>query len=190
MDNMQQQQVRVRKAALGYLRTWLYLVSYETDLRIAIELGLIPKNVSWVQFCNFTSAFHLIPQNDVHERYAYGEIRLTRLNLYAPITIRKQNFQRVTYQYGAYFAQFYGPLLFAFGILSVILSGLQVALAGEQRSNLTALYQSSIWFAIVVILVLTTLSFMLIFLWIYKVVKEWNYALRSRYSVLKSDNVV
>jgi hypothetical protein len=193
MDGMQQRQDRVRKAALGYLRTWLYLVSYEADFRIATELNLIPKRVSWAQFCDFTSAFDRIAQGDVHERYAYGEIRLTRLNLYAPITIGKQNFQRVTYQYGAYFAQFYGPLLFGFGILSVILSGLQVALAGEQGAptgNLTALYRISLWFAVITILLLTVTTFMLAFLWTYKVVKEWNYALRNRYSLLKSGAAV
>ncbi|KAF2799765.1 hypothetical protein K505DRAFT_294150 [Melanomma pulvis-pyrius CBS 109.77] len=184
---------RVRKAALGYLRTWRYLVLHESDLRIAINLGLIPEPVSWVQFCDFTSAFDRIAQDDVHERYAYGEIRLTRLNLYAPVTIGKQYFQRVRYQYSEYFAHLYGPLLFFFGILSIILSGMQVALAGDQgapASNSVVLYQVSLWFAVTTILLLAISMFILGFIWMYKVGKEWSYALRGRHLAKKSSSAV
>ncbi|KAH7000716.1 hypothetical protein EDB80DRAFT_724372 [Ilyonectria destructans] len=62
-------------------------------------------------------------------RYAYGEIRLTRLNLYAPLLLGKSHFQRVEHQYGKYFARFYGPILFVIGIISVVLSGLQVVVS-------------------------------------------------------------
>jgi hypothetical protein len=38
----------LRKAALGYLRTYFYLVQHESDLRIAQDpaLGLVPKEVT------------------------------------------------------------------------------------------------------------------------------------------------
>jgi hypothetical protein len=181
-------QIRVRKAALGYLRTWFYLIKYESDFRIALELDLIPKDTLWVEFCDFTSEFEDIQQSDVHPRYAYGEIRLTRLNLYAPIAIRKQYFQRVTYQYGAYFSQFYGPILFFFGILSVVLSGMQVAVAAEQISPVVTsrlLIRSSLWFGVVTIICSAVLVFSLAFLWVYKVAKEWKFALRDHYRVPK-----
>jgi hypothetical protein len=181
-------QIRVRKAALGYLRTWLYLIKYESDFRIALDYDLIPKDTRWDEFCDFTSEFEDIQQSDVHPRYAYGEIRLTRLNLYAPIAIRKQYFQRVTYQYGAYFAQFYGPILFFFGILSVVLSGMQVAVAVEQASpagNSRLLIRSSLWFGVVTIICSAALVFCLAFLWVYKVANEWKFALRDHYRVPK-----
>lgn len=189
IEGMERHQSRVRKAALGYLRTWLYLVKYESDFRIAIDLGLIPEGTKWDKFCDFTSNFENIPDSDVIGRYAYGEIRLTRLNLYAPITIGKQYFQRVTYQYGAYFAQFYGPILFFFGNLSVVLSGMQVAIAVGQAapfSNALLLMRVSLWFGVVTIISSAVLAFSLALLWVWKVAKEWKYALRDHYHIVKS----
>jgi hypothetical protein len=189
---MEQHQSRIRKAALGYLRTWLYLIKYESDFRIAIDLGLIPEGTQWVKFCDFTSDFEDIPDSDVNGRYAYGEIRLTRLNLYAPITIRKQYFQRVTYQYGAYFAQFYAPILFVFGTLSIGLNGMQVAISAEQvapSGNTLPLMRVSLWFGVFTIISSTMLALSLAFLWVYKVVKEWKFALKDHYSNSKPSKI-
>jgi len=44
---------------------------------------------------------------------------------------QKFQYERVYSQYGAFFARFYGPLLFVFGILSLILSIMQVELGIE-----------------------------------------------------------
>ncbi|KAF5688788.1 ankyrin protein 3 [Fusarium circinatum] len=125
--------VRIRRAALGYLRTYFYLIQHESDFRIAKDstLYLIPESISWEQFCDFTSDFDEILDKDVSLRYAYGQIRLTRLNFYAPIILHKSYFQRVNFQYGQYFARFYAPILFAIGITSVTLSGLQVVASLE-----------------------------------------------------------
>ena len=78
------------------------------------------------------------------ERYYYGELRLTRLNLYAKFIIGKFHYERVHGQYGAFFARYYGPLLFIFGILSIILSAVQVELGVETLTN--AQWQS-FWYA-------------------------------------------
>ena len=88
---------RIRRAALGYLRTYYHLVQHESDLRVAKDpnLCLVPADITWEQFCNFTSALGNIDDQDVSPRYAYGEIRLTRLNLYAPFLLGKSHFQRV-----------------------------------------------------------------------------------------------
>lgn len=106
----------LRKATLGYLRTYLYLIQYESDLRVAQDpaLCLVPKEVTWPQFCRFTARFNDITENEVSGRYHYGEIRLTRLNYYAPILLGKSHYQRENYQYRAYFARIQGPLISTF----------------------------------------------------------------------------
>ncbi|RYO99935.1 hypothetical protein DL764_006644 [Monosporascus ibericus] len=139
---------RIRRAALGYLRTYLYLVRYESDFRIAQDSGLqlIPTDITWEQFSNFASDLANITDYDVSARYAYGEIRLTRLNFYAPFLLRKSYFQRVEYQYGTYFSRFYGPVLFVFGVASIVLSGLQVAVAvDEPDKNSRSLSVVALW---------------------------------------------
>ncbi len=177
--------VMVRKAALGYLRTYTYLIRYESDFRIAtsIDLSLVPPRVTWQEFCDFSSSFEDIPDSEVAERYSYGEIRLSRLNFYAKFFMRKSNFQRVNAQYGQYFAQFYGPLLFVFGILSVLLSAMQVEMAVEALTTdnqWTGFWQTCRWGSMICILALIVTMFWLLGLFVYKVGKEWWYALGQR----------
>ncbi|KAK8859531.1 hypothetical protein PGQ11_010265 [Apiospora arundinis] len=183
---------RVREAILGYLRTYRYLVRYESDFRIALEpdLQLIPSDVTWEQFCHFGADLMSIGDSDVSARYCYGEIRLTRLNFYAPTLLRKSYFQRVEYQHGAYFARFYGPILFWLGILSVVLSGLQVAVAVEEQSirEGRALSVFALGFSIATVVFSWGLLFFLALVLVYKVAKEWRFAIHDRMRVLKERN--
>ncbi|KAL0934078.1 uncharacterized protein CTRU02_210877 [Colletotrichum truncatum] len=181
---------RVRKAALGYLRTYAYLVQYESDFRICKDpnLQLIPADVTWDQFCDFTADVANINDIDVSARYTFGEIRLTRLNFYAPFFLRKSYFQRVEYQYGTYFARFYAPTLFVIGVASVVLSGFQVAVAvddSNQESPGSALSAVALWFSILAIILFCGLCFCLGAILAYKLVKEWKYAIRDRLRLLE-----
>ena len=176
----------ITKSALGFLRTYFYLIRHQSDFRMAKDssLCLVPAHVSWKQFCAFSAEFGCIKDCDVSGRYAYGEIRLTRLNLYAKVLLRKWYFQRVESQYRSYFAQFYGPFLFVFGILSVILSAMQVELGVEQVNSvmpLSAFRHASRGFSIACIISLICLSLGLFLLFAWKVGKEWHYALRDRF---------
>ncbi|KAI0455692.1 hypothetical protein F5B21DRAFT_178653 [Xylaria acuta] len=176
---------RVRRAALGFLRTYLYLVRHESDFRIAQDpsLLLIPCDITWEQFNQFAADLVSIADLNVSPRYAYGEIRLTRLNFYAPLILRKAYFQRVEYQYGTYFARFYGPILFAIGVASVILSGLQVIVAVQQGlpdNHTQSLSAVALWVSVTIVLTFSIVSSCLCALLINKVVKEWKYAIRDR----------
>lgn len=175
----------VRKTVLGYLRTYFYLVRSESDFHIAQDpsLHLIPTGVTWEQFYNFTIDLTTIRNSDVSERYTYGEIRLTRLNFYAPFLLEKSYFQRIDYQYGEYFAHFYGPILFVIGIVSIILSGLQIAVTVQQADpmqNGRRLLVIALGFSIIMILCFCSIPVFLFSLFIYKIMKEWRYALQHR----------
>ncbi|KAK8104695.1 uncharacterized protein PG998_011728 [Apiospora kogelbergensis] len=182
---------RVRQAALGYLRTYCYLIRYESDFRIAQEsnLQLIPSDATWEQFCRFRADLASISDGDVSARYCFGEIRLTRLNFYAPILLRKSYFQRVEYQYGTYFARFYGPILFWLGIVSVVLSGLQVAVAVEEQSagERQALSVFALGFSVAMMVFSWALLFLLVSVFVYKVAKEWNFAIQDRMRLLRGE---
>ncbi|KAL9119678.1 MAG: hypothetical protein Q9187_003762, partial [Circinaria calcarea] len=91
------QQEIIRRSALGYLRTYYHLIKHESDFHIARDdrLRLIPIQVDWTQFSDFTSQFDSIEDVDVSSRYAFGELRLTRLNFYAKIFLYKFQFQDV-----------------------------------------------------------------------------------------------
>ncbi|KAJ8108206.1 hypothetical protein OPT61_g8337 [Boeremia exigua] len=175
--------VSIRKAALGYLRTYFYLVQSESDLRIAQDptLQLLPPEMTWEQFCNLTVGLDSIPDDQVSGRYAYGEIRLTRLNLYAPLLLGKSHFQRVEYQYTEYFALFYGPILFAAGVASILLSGFQVAVAVQETDsalNSSALSRVALWSSVTIMVCFCAVGLLMLVLFVYKVGKEWRYAIK------------
>lgn len=177
------QRSRIRRAALGYLRTYALLIRHESDLRLAQDssLSLVPSRTSWKEFCSFARPLSGIEDRDVSLRYCYGEIRLTRLNFYAPFFLGKSNFQRMEYQYNEYFSRFYAPFLFIIAIVSVVLSALQVLVSaaddvGHGHRTMKATYYVGLLAIVWAVCLLTTLGFIMI----YKIAKEWRYALRDR----------
>ncbi|KAF6810000.1 hypothetical protein CMUS01_13569 [Colletotrichum musicola] len=171
--------VRVRKAALGFLRTYVHLIRYESDFHIARDLRLVPQDWTWEAFSDFTESLPRVSDGDVSPRYAYGELRLARLNLYAPLLFNRSSFQRVEHHSdaAAYVARFYGPVLFVVGVASVVLSGLQVAVAVEGAGALQA---AALWFSVLVILGSCLVVLVLAAMIAWKVGREWKFALRNR----------
>lgn len=172
-------------AALGYLRTYVHLIKYESDFRIAkeISLSLIPSNITWKEFCEFRAQVARIPDRAVSERYRYGEIRLTRLNFYAPFLIGRSSYQRVHYQYAAYFTRFYGPILFTMAIFSLVLSGFQVLSSMPETMdsvNVSAIYGAGLVVSVGLILTTVLISLYLGLLVIFKIAREWKVAIRDR----------
>lgn len=143
---------RICEAALGFLRSYYYLIVHESDFAIACkdDARLLPANITWAQFCNFSTRFNEIRDSQVSTRYHYGELRLTRLNLYAKLFIRKFQYEQIHGQYGAYFSRFYGPLLFVFAIWSLFLGAMQVELGVEtlSASRWEAFWDACRWFSV------------------------------------------
>ena len=180
---------RIRMSALGFLRTYYYLIQHESDFEIAhSETRLLPSDVTWNEFCAFSKDFSDISDDAVSERYYYGEIRLTRLNLYAKLIIGKFQYERVDGQYGAFFARFYGPLLFIFGILSIILSAMQVELGVETLTNAQwqPFWNACRWSVVIVLVCVVCLTLILVLLLIGMVADEWIFALKARYYKTKN----
>lgn len=174
---------RLEEAALGLLRSYCYLIRHESDLRIAQQehLQLVPPSVGWKEFCAFTAALRRsIEDGHVAPRYHYGEIRLSRLNVLVKILLFRRNYQEVYPQYAEYFAQFYGPLLFLFGVLSVLLSAMQVSLAVEQLKSRDwdRFYDVCRWLSIAVLGAVAVVLGWLATLLIVRVLLEVWYALK------------
>lgn len=146
------------------------------------HLRLVPKDIQWSNFCHFISNIKRIDDAFASKRYWYGELRLSRLNLYAPLFFRKAYFEQVHGQYGDYFARLYGPVLFVFASLTTLLNCLQVGLAAEQVSpQRWVTFQSvSRWFSVISLIgaAFVAACFVLLWLWIFS--DEWIFAIRSR----------
>lgn len=174
----------IRRAATGYLRTYRFLVQHESDFVIAQQdhLRLIPQDVQWTDFCWFMSEFDNIADLDVCGRYHYGELRLSRLNLYAPLLLRKFHYEQVYGQYGDYFARLYGPILFVFAVMATILNSMQVELAVEQvlPAHWISLWSVCRWFSTVSLIGTAVISFWVVLLWLWMFSDEWVYAIKGR----------
>jgi hypothetical protein len=174
----------VRKAALGYLRTYRYLIRHESDFTIAKQdhLSLIPQEVDWSAFCHFISALDDIKEVDVSGRYNYGELRLSRLNFYAPFFLGKFHFEQIHGQYGDYFARLYGPVFFVFAVVSTVLNSMQVGLAVDQVASIqwNSLWPGFRYFAALVLIGAALVSLCFIFLWWWLLLDEWIFVIRFR----------
>lgn len=77
----------VYRAALGFMRSYYFLIQHEIDFNQACECGLIPKkpgeggvHPTYEEFCRFIDPFRHVTDSEVNRRFHYGELRLTRIN--------------------------------------------------------------------------------------------------------------
>lgn len=82
----------------------------------------------------------------VTPRYRFGQLRLTRLNIWAKPVLGQWQFHKLSWQYADTFASLYAPLLFAFGLLSIVLSALQVG--AQAAPDWEAFAAVAAWFAV------------------------------------------
>ncbi|KEF62155.1 uncharacterized protein A1O9_00127 [Exophiala aquamarina CBS 119918] len=151
---------QILQAALGYVRTYTFLIQHESDLRIAQHEGLVPQGLDIETWAAFIQGFRAIEDLQVSGRYQYGELRLTRLNFWAKMLLRRWYFRKVYWQYTEYFAKYFAPLLFIFGIWGLILESMQVGLQARPRWD--AFGDVSAWFSVATLIgVLAVAAFLL-----------------------------
>ncbi|KUJ10011.1 uncharacterized protein LY89DRAFT_760816 [Mollisia scopiformis] len=179
----------LERSALGFLRTYWHLIKYESDFNIAQEMRLIPPTAAWESFSAFIAPFQLIRDDDVTERCRYGQIRLSRLNLYGKLFLRRRYFHNIYGQYDTYFSRLYGPLLFIFGLVSLFLNSLQVELAVEPlvTTQWPRFWTFSRRLAVLFVGFVFAVLLVLVCLFIAKFATEWFFAIRDRRRRLRKD---
>lgn len=163
------QEADLQEAAIGFMRTYFYLVQYETDFSIAQEKGLIPRNepslggedlITWDAFARLTAYFGKYVDEVVSPRYSYGELRLTRLNFYSRLFLRKLTFHHIDAQWGTFLSNAIAPFIVVFIIVSVILNAMQVELAVQGTRNIdshwAAFARLSEWFSVFALILATS----------------------------------
>lgn len=181
--HLQTQQPDVYLAAAGFVRSYSYLIRYESDFRIAQSeaLHLIPADdgnggpLTFERFATFIESFAKLSDAGVNPRYEFGELRLTRLNIVTRLFLRKLTFHHIDAQWSSYLGHFITPLLSAFFIITLPLSAMQVELAVQGLENLSGKWASfattARWFSvstlIVVAAIILFLTALVIFLFIH-----------------------
>ncbi|MCJ1472420.1 hypothetical protein MMC13_001068 [Lambiella insularis] len=177
----------LKRAAQGFLRSYAHLIQHKSDFSLAQDAKhrLLPAKTKHCEFIRFITEFEHLSDHDVSPRYAFGELRLTRLNFWSKVFLRRFTFQKVDGQYSAYFARFYGPILFVFGIFSVALNSMQVALAVQPLIQLSDSWvvfaELARAFAICTLLCVALVVLFLVLVMLALCVRETVYAARDLY---------
>ncbi|KAI4171027.1 MAG: hypothetical protein LQ343_004564 [Gyalolechia ehrenbergii] len=176
------------KAVLGYMRTYYYLIRHESDLHIAKRSRLLPPSATDItleQFYAFIAGFGDIEDNQVSPRYScYGTLRLSRLNLWAKIFLHRFQFYHINRQYSEYFARFYAPILFYFGILTVVLSAMQVGLQAntdvhQDMHQWVVLQKTSLWFSVATLMCICVIVTAMTLLFAFMLSRELVFATKG-----------
>jgi len=170
------------------MRTYYFLIQHESDFHIAQTSRLLPtdgKDITIEDFHRFIFGFGEIQDHEVSSRYAsYGTLRLSRLNLWAKVFLRRFQFYPEHRQYSEYFARFYAPILFVFGILTVVLGAMQVGLQANSagaasKDNWAALQSTSRWFSVATLLCICAIALTLMLLFGFMLLRELTFATKD-----------
>ncbi|KAF2663511.1 hypothetical protein BT63DRAFT_418977 [Microthyrium microscopicum] len=167
-EYMRQTDKDLWQSAAGFMRTYAHLIKYEVDFRKAQskKLGLIPADdgkdtITYERFSRFIAPFADLPDDQVAQRYHYGEMRLTRLNWFARIFLGKLTYHHIHAQWHDYFGRFLAPFLTVFAMCSMILAATQVILSVERAPEITGGWQKfatvALWFSVLVIVLVMVL---------------------------------
>lgn len=176
----------IRQAATGFIRSYAFLICHRSDFDLAKRDGqrLVPKKVKYSSLIKFLSEFESIPDNEVSPRFHYGELRLSRLNFWAKIFLGRSCYHRVQGQYADRIARVYGPLLFVFAILSLLMAGFQVALAipetWEPKSSWRALERAAQVTSTGTLVVLALATLYPLMMISFLVIREVKFALKQK----------
>ena len=120
--------------AIGFLRTYAFLIQHRSDLTIANQYQLIPDDLDWTRWCLFIANFRLAKDEDVAIRYHYGQLRISRLHwavrLFRPRSAMTAWFYEIPHwSTRQYLEHVIAPLAFVFASLSIVLSAMQVVIS-------------------------------------------------------------
>jgi len=151
-----------RKVALGFLYTYVCLISSETDFHIANETRLLPRNqddspIKWTDWKAF--ARELVEMHDrnpdmVHPRFLRAELRLSRIDAIHRLT-RLPPFRPYIRGWRSYSTLFRDNLAWmatAAVFLALVLTAMQVGLATQRLQNNITFQQASYGFTVFAIL--------------------------------------
>lgn len=158
----------LKLAVRGFLHSYTCLIQSPSDMDIAVEKKLLPKGAinELDKLFRLLRRYKGLPDEVMSPRFQYGELQLSRINLFIKIFRLQPGYHEVHGQYRTYFGRFMGPFLFIFGTVSVILSAMQVILAATQdysapRTSPRLFEIVSKWFSVTCIGIVVAMIFML-----------------------------
>ncbi|GME30866.1 hypothetical protein MMC28_004106 [Neofusicoccum parvum] len=135
-------------ASAGFMRSYSYLIRYQSDFDKAISESLIPGKdsegnaITFERFAKFIEPLPRLKDERVSPRFQYGELRLTRLNIFTRFLLGKLTYFHINTQWASYLKRYLTPMITTFAIFSVVLNAMQVALAAQTMSESSENWQT------------------------------------------------
>lgn len=153
----------LKEQAAGLLLSYLWLVCYPSDLRIAHEHGLLPPSLDWVRWSETVESIaeHLSIDTfeGINMRYRFGELRLGRINwvyrlFYRPmtLTVLLRGYATGYRSYGSFLQSNLAWILSAAVYIALVLNAMQVGLSTHELQNNNAFQRASYGFVVLSIL--------------------------------------
>ncbi|KAI9736327.1 MAG: hypothetical protein M1834_001213 [Cirrosporium novae-zelandiae] len=117
-----------RGIALGFLRSYAFLIQHHSDLILARKYHLVPDNIEWIKWSAFISKIRRIEDAQVAKWYSYGQLCRWHLILASPI-FWPQSRATAYWSPDSWIQWVKGAWVFVFSVISIVLSYMQVALA-------------------------------------------------------------
>ena len=147
------------RRACGFLLSYAWLISYQSDLHIAHKQGLLPREIQWKEWtlliADFLEEMKGLSKDPINQRYHYGELRLSRLNwIYrcSFLSMDFRNLRRGYFQGPDWYSQFlgnnFGWLIVLFAYITIVLSAMQVGLQTQTLTENTHFQDASYGFTV------------------------------------------
>jgi hypothetical protein len=139
-----------RRNAYGFLRSYADLIAYESDFHISKAHHLVPEDLTWTTWLEYVQHLviqpYQVPIPQSISRYAYGELRLSRISmlyrLFSPRGSRSRmtrlilGYHRGPETYRTFLHRNFAWLVVAFAYLAIVLTAMQTGLAtAKLRQN-------------------------------------------------------
>lgn len=135
--------------AFGLLTSYVALIEREVDYNLAVNNGLLPKEVTWPAWLKLaeevmlaseqsrafmepsrTPGFSFDSHISVNQRFYYGELRVGRLNwIYRIVCRQPRGYFSSCTTYGAFVRENVNSFIALFAYATIVLSAMQVGLA-------------------------------------------------------------
>lgn len=156
--------------ACGLLLSYTQLIRHESDFRMAVDANLIPPElkVTWERWSAFSADVQSnITTAQVNQRYLYGELRMTRLNLICRFMRgNPHGFHRGYTRYAYFFQGNFGWMLLAFAYLTVVLAAMQTVLTTTFGEDNVYIQKASYGFGIFSLLLVCMVVVLMLFIFV------------------------
>lgn len=147
----------LNQSACGFLLSYCWLICTKSDLSIAQDVQLVPSSITWEAWALFVTDLltNIDPEtlDTVSQRYHFGELRLSRLNLiyrFAPGMFSGQNFIRGFMSEPlwtkAFLERNFAWLFSVFGFVTIVAGSMQVGLGTDSLRDSGKFQNASVGF--------------------------------------------